>query len=148
MNQQSQALIVATIVAVTAGLVLFLLLADRADQGTLPFQQDQVQQPTIVQRATPTPAVSSLLPRFRLEGRGQQATDLFQLREGLARFRMEHAGRNNFAIWLFDSNGVRLDLMVNVIGPFTGSRAVNIPRTGDYLLDIDADGDWRVTVEQ
>ena len=144
MNEASRLLLVIGGVALGVSVMLFWLL----EQDSQPAQQRQVQQSTSIQQATATPSVASLLPRFTLEGGGQQATDFFRLREGLARFRMEHNGRSNFAIWLFDSSGARRELLVNVIGPFTGSRAVNIPRTGDYLLDIDADGNWRVIVEQ
>jgi len=39
-------------------------------------------------------------------------------------------------------------LLANEIGSFTGNRAIGIDAPGIHLLDIRADGDWTITVEQ
>ena len=82
-----------------------------------------------------------------LKGEGQQVPELFHLDAGLTIFKMKHDGRSNFAIWLMDDNGYTEELLVNEIGDFDGSKAVGIARSGTYLLDISADGDWRVSIE-
>ncbi len=97
---------------------------------------------------TQPPASTDLEPPFTLAGRGQQASALFNLTSGLTMFRMEHDGQSNFAIWLMDSRGNSVDLLVNEIGPFDGSIAVGIRQPGAFLLDISADGEWSVVVEQ
>jgi len=84
---------------------------------------------------------------IKLTGFGQEATDNFYLEMGLYRFKMNHDGDSNFAIWLYSANGDRLELLVNEIGPFEGSRAFTIPRSGEYLLDVSADASWEVTIE-
>jgi hypothetical protein len=45
-------------------------------------------------------------------------------------------------------SGARVDLLVNEIGPFGGSTAVQIPADGNYILDISADGNWTISIEQ
>ncbi len=85
---------------------------------------------------------------------GQSVPPPFMLNEGLATFRMTHDGSANFAIWLVDANGELIELLVNEIGPFDGSKAVSV--TGDifaaspgiHFLDVAADGNWSVTIEQ
>lgn len=81
-----------------------------------------------------------------LSGVGQQATNKFHLESGLKIFKMTHSGGGNFAIWLLDSNGNKLGLLVNEIGSFNGSKAEQIPFAGDYLLDVMASGSWTVTI--
>lgn len=61
---------------------------------------------------------------------------------------MNHTGSSNFAIWLIDSNGDKVELLVNEIGVFDGSKAVGIALTGDYLLDVTASSNWSVNITQ
>jgi hypothetical protein len=95
----------------------------------------------------PYPATAPPVPQT-FTGQGQQVSPMFALQQGLVRFAMSHNGDRNFAIWLLDQRGNRIDLLVNEIGQFSGSKAIGITRAGIYLLDIAADGNWTVTVEQ
>lgn len=83
-----------------------------------------------------------------LTGSGQTATEPFELESRLAIFRLTHQGERNFSVWLLDSNGRRVDLLVNEIGSSSGSKAVRISRDGTYLLQVQADGPWTVQVDQ
>ncbi|MDA2928496.1 hypothetical protein MYX84_00885 [Acidobacteria bacterium AH-259-O06] len=91
------------------------------------------------------PRPSSAPATRSFSGTGQQATELFSLSSGLAIFNMSHSGSSNFAIWLMDSQGNRLDLLVNTIGSFSGSTSVQV-QAGIFVLDVTADGAWSVTV--
>ena len=118
--------------------------------------------PTLVPTSTPTPAATSTpvdtptnTPTATptptpivLSGNGQEATSIFQLMDGLAIFRMKHDGDSNFIIWLLDGTGNPVDLLVNEIGGFNGSTAIGIEEAGSYLLDVNGDGNWNVTIEQ
>ena len=59
---------------------------------------------------------------------------------------MLHGGRANFAIWLLDSQGDRISLLVNDIGKYSGEKLVTIDYQDDYILDIKADGEWDITI--
>jgi len=83
-----------------------------------------------------------------LSGTGQQASKKFSLESGLSIFKMTHTGTSNFAVILMDSDGQRVELLVNDIGKFDGSKAVGIAKKGEYILDVSADGKWTVTIEQ
>lgn len=77
-------------------------------------------------------------------GTGQQATEMFPLSEGLAVFELEHRGSSRFVVRLLNERGALTEEVVSATGPFNGSKAIEVPRTGQYLLDVTADGAWSV----
>jgi hypothetical protein len=95
--------------------------------------------------AQPRPQIATPAP-LSMTGVGQHATRFFTLKPGVATFRMTHNGTGNFAVWLDDVNGKHVDLLANKAGTFDGTKAEDIDRTGIYLLDIDADGDWKIDI--
>lgn len=100
-------------------------------------------------RSTLVPPMPPQTPEpLRFTGHGQQVSETFMLTEGLVIFRMTHDGSSNFAVVLLDDKGKWIELLVNKIGKFDGAKAVGIKRAGKYLLDIQADGNWTISVEQ
>lgn len=85
---------------------------------------------------------------FRLTGAGQQATKSFPLEGGLAIFRVTSRNPSHLGIWLLDDDGNRVALIANDVGPCDTSKPVAIRLGGKYLLNVQATGAWRVTVEQ
>lgn len=79
---------------------------------------------------------------------GQKASAFFDLDAGLVIFKLTHDGRSNFIVWLFDAEGQRVELLVNDVGQFDGSTAIGINQRGVHLLDVSADGNWTVSIEQ
>lgn len=82
-----------------------------------------------------------------LQGTGNQASELFTLDNGLKTFNMDYRGSDNFIVFLMDDQGNQVDLLANQIGSFNGSKAVGIQQTGTYLLNIQANGKWKVSIE-
>ncbi|MCA1554944.1 MAG: hypothetical protein LC737_11245 [Chloroflexi bacterium] len=99
-----------------------------------------VEQPLIGESAPSAPQTFS--------GDGQSVSPKVALKQGLVTFHMTHNGRSNFAVFLYDDKGNRIDLLANTIGNFDGSKPVRINSSGAYLLDITADGHWTIGVEQ
>jgi hypothetical protein len=98
---------------------------------------------TPLPKTTPTPEAPTATPTpepITLSGTGQEATSKFSLETGLSVFRMNHGGDRNFIVWLLNDEGDQIDLLVNKIGEFDGSKAVSIRKGGNYLLSISADG--------
>jgi len=62
---------------------------------------------------------------------------------------MTHDGSRSIFIWLLDDQGSNVGgpLVVHT-GIFDGSKAVGIDKSGTYILDIRADGNWTVRIEQ
>lgn len=81
----------------------------------------------------------------QFNGTGQTATSLFALPEGLSVFELEHrADAGEFVVRLMDGQGQLIDELARATGRFGGSKAVRIPRGGEYLLDVTATGPWVV----
>lgn len=85
---------------------------------------------------------------IKISGTGQQATKPVNLVAGLAVVEMQHTGSSNFAISVLDEIGDSVELLVNEIGSFNGSKAFQVPAEGEYVLDVSADGPWKITIEQ
>jgi hypothetical protein len=93
-------------------------------------------------RAASAPQTSSL------SGEGQQATQLFALSAGLQRVHMTRQGDSNFIVDLLDENGESVTLgLADEIGPFDGSRAVQVPVDGIYLFSVQANGPWTINID-
>jgi len=86
---------------------------------------------------TIVPVVSSIAEpaAISLSGQGQEASQKFTLTEGLSIFTMKHLGSSNFAVWLMDGNGEKVEPLANTIGNFMGDKGVGIFASGDYILD-------------
>lgn len=84
---------------------------------------------------------------FTLSGSGQTATEPFELESGLSIFRISYQGERYFSVWLFANDGERVELLASEIGSFSGSKAVQVPRDGTYLLQVEAEGPWTIQVE-
>jgi hypothetical protein len=145
------------LIGVAIGLVFGLVLGSSFEKSTpttlsTATTQDAAQstsqsQPTqALAQATPTP-IPTIAP-ISLSGVGQQASKKFQLQQGLAIFKLTHNGSSNFIVQLLGSNGQNIDNLVNEIGLFNGSKAEGIQNAGTYVLDIQADGKWTVTIQQ
>jgi hypothetical protein len=88
-------------------------------------------------------------PVHKLTGSGQQV-ERVALREGLAVFHVQCETDGHFAVSLLDSNGDSIDLLVNHIGAFYGSKAVAIEQAGTYMLQVKADSQdaWLIDVTE
>jgi hypothetical protein len=97
--------------------------------------------------SVPTPDPRSVPPGpLAFSGSGPEITRLFPLDAGLVVFQLRHSGDRNFIVHLLDASGKSIDLLVNRIGDFAGSKGVRIPRSGQYTLNIEADGTWSIAV--
>lgn len=98
-----------------------------------------------IQQPRPTSGAS---PPQTETGAGDNVIGPLQLSSGLARFDSQHAGESNFIVWLFRADGERVALLVNEIGDASETTAENIPTSGIYFLDVQADGEWQIAIEQ
>ena len=103
--------------------------------------------PWTVDISQPRPQTAQSVP-ISFSGKGQQVSQFITLNPGLTRFEMTHDGESNFIVWLLDSNGNNVDLLVNEVGAFDGSKATGIKYSGIYCLNIAADGNWKIDVSQ
>lgn len=82
------------------------------------------------------------------EGEGTQVTEGFDLERGFLAVAYEHDGTENFIVRLVDTGGEEPDrLLANEIGSVEGRTAEGVDG-GEYLLDMQADGAWRIDLSQ
>jgi len=96
-----------------------------------------------------TPPAAPAQPEVRtLQGSGNQATQAFNLRGGLAIFHMQGTSSGNFAVELMSQATGQLDaLLANVIGNYSGSQAIGVS-PGTYVFNITSEGPWTIGIEE
>ncbi len=109
---------------------------------TLSPGQVAVAPPTAIPTAVPTTATSTPLT---IQGNSDDVRSFTTSGDGIRIFAMSYSGEKNFAIWLEDSQGNKLDLLANEIGSYTGKKSERLG-PGTYYLDVTASGPWTVTV--
>lgn len=79
-------------------------------------------------------------------GSGQEVRQDISIEGGLTVVRATHSGESNFQVSLANDSEFD-DLFINAIGDFDGAQAALID-SGEYILDITADGNWEIDLEQ
>lgn len=140
----SMALAIISVLVLTNIVTLIYALHSR------PIEQVSVSRPitTTQVQAKPQPQPKQVPDPITLSGSGQQATSKFHLQKGLSTFKLTYTGGSNFSVWLLDSSGNNIELLANDIGTFDGSKAVQIDTDGDYLLNVESEGQWTVGITQ
>jgi hypothetical protein len=101
----------------------------------------------------PAYASGAALPR-EYAGNGDFVTAPFELSVGLVTFEIRHTGHSNFVVWLYDTAGNPVDILVNEIGAYSGTTLVGVrpasfeASPGPHVLEVVADGTWEIAVRQ
>lgn len=94
--------------------------------------------PTLTSTPAPDPVV--------LTGTGDQVVDVEKW-AGPALAKITHQGGGNFIIWTFDSNGNKIELLVNTIGNFDGIVPLDfIDGQATARFQVTAGGSWEIQV--
>ncbi len=91
-------------------------------------------------------ATAAAIAPIVLSGSGQQAVH-FTVTQGLSILTAKCSCSSNFIVEVDDSTGKTVDIPINVIGQYSGSVGEPL-NAGGYILKIDADAAWSVTVTQ
>jgi len=134
-----------------AGAVSTTVVTETTDAGettTTATETSTTQAPTTteapVTTTTVAPTTTTTLPAVIAsgEGRGDDVVEL-DLPVVPVVIELTHNGSSNFAVISLDTDFENIDLLVNTIGVYAGTRGMQIPSdeivTG---LEISADGDW------
>lgn len=98
------------------------------------------------QSSLPTQAPVRFDP-IRLNGRGDDIVTLDKP-DAAAIIHLTHSGSANFIVTSYDGRGNSLNLLVNVIGAYDGTRPLDFADSElTERLEIQADGAWSVAVE-
>lgn len=84
---------------------------------------------------------------IRIDGRGDDVVSINKP-DVPAIVRLTHTGSSNFIVTSHDGAGNEIDLLVNEIGPYEGTRPLDFAAAElTERLEIQADGNWAVVVE-
>lgn len=78
-------------------------------------------------------------------GTGDEVTSFTATGTGIRIFTMSHTGSSTFSIWLKDSRGKEVALLVNEIGSYSGKKSERLT-SGTYYLNITADRAWTIDI--
>jgi hypothetical protein len=94
--------------------------------------------PTNTTTPFPTPVV--------LSGTGDSIVD-FPWTEGPVLLHITYSGEGNYAIWNYDSNGEKIDLLVNTIGSYEGTLPLDFSEFKQTTrFEVTASGPWEIKI--
>jgi hypothetical protein len=96
--------------------------------------------------STPTPTAEPTQAPRTFTGNGTAATPPFPLNAGLALFSYSTTTTGIFSVTLIDDGGGVASMIALVDGPTSGSKAISVPATASYRLNVNATGSWEVSV--
>ena len=104
---------------------------------------------TTTTQPTTTTTTEPPWEEFTVEGSGDDVVDLVVRGDDPAILSITYEGGRNFSVLSYDSSGDRIDLLVNVIGQYSGRVPVNFSVGEEVVeLEITASGSWSITVQQ
>ena len=132
---------------VIVAFVAAVIFAGCAEETSVSTPSPEVATAMIVSEPLATP-LEEEPQQITFSGSGNRDTPLFWLYTGWVTFRMTHDG-DHFVVDLLDDKGNIVSNLVFVLdGPSCRSSNVSLTKDGYYLLDISADGNWTITIEQ
>lgn len=107
-------------------------------------------QPTNTPRPTKTPlptATNTPIPEpILLSGSGDDVIDIDKW-SGPAIVRITYQGGSNFVIWNYGADGEKIDLLVNTIGSYEGTRPLDfLDEEFTTRFQIESSGQWDLTI--
>jgi hypothetical protein len=95
----------------------------------------------------PRPTTAPGLPHS-YSGRGDSVTTFVALSAGTITARTTHNGAGEFSLRVIGTDGRIAQFVFIATGPFNGSKSFGLSTGGIYLIDVEANGDWTVDIEQ
>lgn len=93
----------------------------------------------------PTPAEAPVPPRS-FSAVGSRATGVFRTGGEPVVFHMLYEGEGQFTVTLMELTGVPVSLLANAEGPYSSSKIKVLSRDTFYLLDVQAEGPWTISI--
>lgn len=111
-----------------------------------PADDPTAAEPSIAPSPSPIPSPEPIDFTQEFSGSGDSVIDFDIPGDEIAIATITHQGSQNFTVWGVTDAGDQVDLFVNKIGSYQGTRLVNLSNdvTG---MDISADGSWTVTIK-
>ncbi len=124
-------------------------VGSEADDDTPATEETETTTESETETQTTDGATASFGPQT-FEGSGTQTSDTVQLQPGPITAEFTHDGESNFITSLVTLEGESYEdvSLTNLIGSVEGSTVAAVNASGGHNLNVDADGEWSVTLEQ
>lgn len=94
----------------------------------------------------PTPVPTQIvITSVEVSGTGSNVAAFSATGTGQREFTIHYSGGSDFVVWLKDSQGNNVDMLVNTAGPYNGKISSALT-TGDYYLDVISSGPWSIVI--
>ncbi len=84
---------------------------------------------------------------IEFSGTGDKVLEKTALSGGTAIFTMTHDGSSYFIVTLNDKNAQEISTIIDTFGSYSGEKLASIPSADDYILEIEADGNWTIKIK-
>jgi len=113
---------------------------------TVTFTPKPTNTPRPTNTPSPTPTFTPTPAPIVLKGSGDSVVDVDKW-DGPALLKIKYRGYGNFVIWNYGANGEKIDLLVNTIGNYEGTRPLDF-LDGEFTrrLQIEAAGKWEIQI--
>lgn len=137
------------------GLVSLVIAGNTTDSAQPEKARPTSQPPSITATTQPAPTTAPPPPTAApatqtrtYSGRGAKTLRITKKADEAMLATITHRGSANFAVTRLDAQGQQIDLLVNTIGNYTGTRLVDpLEDENTAALKIEADGAWTVTTK-
>lgn len=93
---------------------------------------------------SPIPTATPIKTPIVLTGKGDAVVDVNKW-TGFALARITYTGGRNFVVKNYDANGERIDLLVNTIGVYSGTKIIDV-NSETARFQIESSGNWEIQV--
>lgn len=83
----------------------------------------------------------------QFKGSGDDVVQFRAEQSGMAFAALSYRGSSNFIVRPYSPSGRRMSSIVNDIGDYDGETVLTIEEPGLHTLDIQADGNWAITLQ-
>lgn len=83
-----------------------------------------------------------------VSGSGNNVSNKFTLKAGFAIITQKNTGSSNFIVDMKNGDGTDFKSLANEIGTFTGTTYIDVPTDGEYLFNVQSDGNWSFSISQ
>jgi len=86
-------------------------------------------------------------PPLTYGAEGSMATPFFQTNGGPLLFTMDYAVSGDFVVTVMEAGGNSVALLANETGPFQSFKIISLRSDVNYLLNVEADGPWTMSID-
>lgn len=113
-----------------------------------PPGEEEPQAPDQLQERNACSSIEGTLHGREISGSGECSTVQFNLVKGSARFALRYTPTDPITVQLLNKDGKPLEFLFEQLTYSTGSKRLDVKEEGPYSLQVLAQGDWSIRIQQ